>query len=205
MCTHPCDVSIFPVTPAPWAPGSLHAWWPGTGTIEIRRSPDSWLHSKCNCGLFHTDLQGWCFMTGVPGKGYRGWYNHPAPTAGNSWIWGLLEVWEDATQQFWQTHTDRDRVQPEAKLTILPLVTKIYTGFQTFHLTHTLYSRDTVNIMYMHKEVSIQGRFQIPPQMLVAAKRPPNIIPIFCVWSESDMRQHSYGLATCVSYECYIQ
>ena len=28
MCTHPCDVSIFPVTPAPWAPGSLHAWWP---------------------------------------------------------------------------------------------------------------------------------------------------------------------------------
>ena len=123
MCIHPCDVSIFPVTPAPWAPGSLHAWWPCTGTREIRRSPDSWLHSKCNCGLFHTDLHGWCFMTGVPDKGYRGWYNHPAPTAGNSWIWGLLEVWEDATQHFWQTHTDRDRVQSEAKLTILPLVT----------------------------------------------------------------------------------
>ena len=123
MCTHPCDVSIFPVTPAPWAPGSLHAWWPGTGTREIRRSPDSWLHSECNCGLFHTDLQGWCFMTGVPGKGYRGWYNHPAPTARNCWIWGLLEVWEDATQHFWQIHTNRDRVQPETKLTILPLVT----------------------------------------------------------------------------------
>ena len=129
MCTHPCDVSIFSVTPASWAPGSLHAWWPGTGTREIRRSPDSWLHSKCNCGFFHTDLQGWCFMTGVPGKGYRGWYNHPAPTAGNSWIWGLLEVWEDATQHFWQTHTDRDRVQPETK------INHFTTGYTPHHFS----------------------------------------------------------------------
>ena len=74
-------------------------------------------------GLFHPDLQGWCFMTGVPDKGYRGWYKYPAHTTGNPWIWRLLEMWENVTQQFWQTHTNRDRVQPETNLTILPLVT----------------------------------------------------------------------------------
>ena len=84
-------------------------------------------------------------------------------------------------------------------------VDEMYTAYQTFHLTRTPCSRDTAYIMYMHNEVSIQGRFQIPPQMLVAPIRTPNVIAIFCMWTESDMCQHRYGQATCISYECFIQ